>query len=97
MDYEKMNIATPKQLSYVGAAENRRGIVNFMCVDENVVLRRKLQGLDGLPHLQGSQRRGVLLYYTMLCYAMLCYAMLRRYSTLCYTTYCHTTTRWKKR
>ncbi|EOD25033.1 hypothetical protein EMIHUDRAFT_237988 [Emiliania huxleyi CCMP1516] len=47
-DYEKMNIATPKQLTYVGAAENRRGITNFMCVDEKVVLLRKLKGLDGM-------------------------------------------------
>jgi len=47
-EYEKMNITTPKHLTYVGAAENRRGITNFMCVDEKVVLLRKLEGLDGM-------------------------------------------------
>ena len=35
--YDKLNVASPRQLTYVDAAANRRGIVSFMCVGESTV------------------------------------------------------------
>jgi len=48
VEYDKMNVQEPQQLQYVDASENRRGIVVFMAVDEDVISARKLNHLDGL-------------------------------------------------